>query len=105
MQLLTCQVAPPSLQKKGGPGRPKKCGAAASGSQPARSQTTGSDGNRRFPTRARKSSKRKQGIPSDKELGRESSILKKAAKERQEEVGSAVQTLPSTGHISTNQLF
>ena len=84
MRLLTRQVTPPSLSKKRGLGRPKKSGAAASDSQSAKSQT--SDGNRKFPSRACKHSKRKKGILSDEVLERESSILKKAAKQRQEEV-------------------
>ena len=91
IQVLTCQAAlhQASLPKKRDPGRPKSSAAQspalASGFQPAKSQT--SDGNhRRFSTRDRKPSKRKQGILSDEELERESKILKKAARQRREEV-------------------
>ena len=78
MQLLTCLAASPLPPKRRGP---KESGAACSGPQPARPQI--SDGNRRFPTRARKLNERKQGVPSDEELERKFSILKKAAKQRQ----------------------
>ena len=57
------------------PRAPQEARCRRPGSQPAKSQT--SNGNRRYPMRACNLSKRKQGILSNEELERESSILKK----------------------------
>ena len=99
IQVLTLRTTPPqaSLQEEHGPGRPESSAGQSpdpsSGPQPDKSQT--GDGNhRRFSTRARKPSKRKQGIMSDEKLQKESKILKNAARERREEAHTLLPLLP-----------